>query len=332
MRAKSGTVLRRPDLGEQVMSYIEDSTSGYIGLEIFPVKTVASSHGIYPVIPADVLLGRMEDVRRAPRGAYNRSDWEYERGRYTTTERGHEEPMDDVEWKQLEQEAPGLAESISIKRAMDIILRSQEKRIADKLFNESNFTAHNASVKWTTAATATPVDDVLAGKTAFRAQCGMLPDALVITYDTFLALRRCTQIRDQLKYTFPGIDLNRLSVDQLCAILDVPRIIVAGALYNSAGKGFDPAISSIWNSAYGALVKISTGADLSVPGIGRTFVWSEDSSVNPIVEQYREEQTRSEIFRVRHHVEENFIRSVNEDGSIKSNIAAKCCYLFGNLA
>lgn len=332
MRARAGSVLRRPDLGEQVMAYIEDETSGYVGLQIFPPKNVIDSSGTYPVIPVDVLMGGIEDVRRAPRGAYNRSDWEYERGKYSTSEKGHEEPMDDSEFKQLEREAPGLAEEISIKRAMNIILKAQEKRVADKLFNTSNFSANNVSVKWNVPATATPVDDVIAGKTAFRNQCGMMPDALVITWDTFNAIRRCTQIRDQLKYTFPGIDLNRLTTEHLRAILDVERIIVAGALYNSAGKGVDPAISSLWNSAYAALIKISSGADLSVPGVGRTFIWSEDSAANPMVEQYREEQIRSEVFRVRHHVDEQLIRSVDENGNIESNIAAKCCYLFGNIS
>lgn len=324
--------MRRPDLGEQVLGYIEDQSTGHIGLQVFPAKQVKSSSGIYSVIPADVLIGGIEDVRRAPRGAYSRSDWEYERGKYYTSEKGHEEPMDDVEWKELEQEAPGLAEEISIRRAMNIILKAQEKRCADKLFNPSNFDVHNVAHKWNDAENATPVDDILTAKNEFRKQCAMMPDALVITWDTFNAVRRCAQIREQLKYTFPGIDLNRLSVEHLCALFDVPRIMVAGAIYNTKGKNVDPEIASIWNNSYAALIKISTGADLSVPGIGRTFVWSEDSAVNPIVEQYREEQIRSDVFRVRHHVDEQLIRSVNEDGSIKSNIAAKCCYLFGNIS
>lgn len=332
MRAKTGTLLRRPDLGEQVLAYIEDPSSEYVGLQIFPPKMVSESSGIYSVIPADVLLGTIEDVRRAPRGAFNRSDWEFERGKYSTSEKGHEEPMDDSEFKQLEKEAPGLAEEISISRAMKIVLRAQEKRIADKLFNETNFTANAVANKWTDAAKATPVDDVFAAKSAFRTQCGMQPDALVITWDVCQAVKRCAQIREQLKYTFPGIDLNRLSVEQLKAILDVPRIIVAGAIYNSAGKGSDPALANIWSGSYAALIKISSGPDLSVPGVGRTFIWSEDSAENPIVEQYREEQIRSDVFRVRHYCDEQLIRSVNEDGSVKSDIAAKCCYLMKNIS
>lgn len=240
--------------------------------------------------------------------------------------------MDDAEWKELESESPGLAEEISISRTMDILLKAQEKRIADKLFNENNFVAHNVVNKWSSASDATPVDDVLAGKEAFRGQCDMQPDALVITWSVCQALKRCTQIRDQLKYTFPGIDLNRLSEVQLAQILDVPRLIVAGAIYNSADKGKAASISGIWDKRYAALVKISSSVDISAPGIGRTFVWSEDSPENPIVEQYREDQIRSEVIRVRHHVDEQLIRSMNEDGSIKSNIAAKCCYLFSNIS
>ena len=41
------------------------------------------------------------------------------------------------------------------------------------------------------------------------------------------------------------------------------------------------------------------------PVLGRTFLWTADSPQNLVVEQYREEQTRSEIYRVRHHVDDD---------------------------
>jgi len=36
-------------------------------------------------------------------------------------------------------------------------------------------------------------------------------------------------------------------------------------------------------------------------------VWAEDSEVPLTIEQYREEQTRSEIFRARQHTAESFV-------------------------
>ena len=46
-----------------------------------------------------------------------------------------------------------------------------------------------------------------------------------------------------------------------------------------------------------------------MPCLGRTFLWANDSPANLMVEQYREEQTRSTIYRSRQHVDEAFVFS-----------------------
>jgi hypothetical protein len=40
------------------------------------------------------------------------------------------------------------------------------------------------------------------------------------------------------------------------------------------------------------------------PALGRTFLWMPDSPTQLTVDQYREEQTRSNIYRVRHNCDE----------------------------
>lgn len=331
-RATSGSAIYRPDLGQAVMEFVEDPSAGmgYIGLEIMPVFPTAKDSGSYPVIPKEALL-KLSNVDRAPRGAYGRDDFEYERGTFQTAERGFEEPLDDSERELFDQEAPGVAEMVATQRCWGKIMRAQEKRIAAILFNSTNFTAHNVTTCWDVAASASPIDDVKTGIGAYRLQCGMLPDALVISYTTYLALQVCDQIVDQLKYTFPGIDVSNLNVQQLARVLGVPRLLVGGAVYDSAGKGQASTIADIWDDEYAALIKIGNGRDLTQPSVGRTFLWTADSPSNPIVEEYREEQRRSDIYRVRHHVSEALIQSKNTSGTVVSNVAAACVYLFGNI-
>jgi hypothetical protein len=50
-----------------------------------------------------------------------------------------------------------------------------------------------------------------------------------------------------------------------------------------------------------------------------------------VVETYREEQIRSDIYRVRHNVGEELIQSKNSSGAVVSNIAAACIYLMSNI-
>jgi hypothetical protein len=65
--------------------------------------------------------------------------------------------------------------------------------------------------------------------------------------------------------------------------------------------------------------RIATSNDFREPCIGRTFHWSADgSSIGGTVESYREEQTRSDIIRVRHEVAE--VTLYAEAGHLLSNV------------
>ena len=330
MRTASDAAIYRPDLGQVVMEFVEGPTMAFIGLELMPIFTTSKKSATYPVIPKEALLS-VPDTSRSPRGKYNRGDFEYERGKFLTSENGWEEPVDDSERDLFDQEAPGMADFVATRRAWNHIMRAQEKRIADKVFNASNFTAHTITEEWDDATNAVPITDVNTGKAAFRLQCGMLPDALVIAWSTYENLKNCDQVVNRLKYTFPGIDINRMTSAQLAAIFDLPRVLVGGSVYNSAGKGLDATVADIWSSEYAALVKISSGPDLTQPGLGRTFLWTEDSPQNAIVEQYRDEGVRSDIFRVRHNTDEAFMKSYDDSGTAVSDIADACMYLFDNV-
>jgi len=329
MRAKTDSAIYRPDLGIQVMEYVEGLTMGYIGLQVMPIFEVGKQSASFPVVPKEALLS-VPEVERAPRGTYNRGDWEYERGLFATSEKGWEEPIDDSEEGLAAQEGLDLG-FIATKRAMGHILRAQEKRIAAKVFDAVTFTPVTITEEWDDATNAVPIDDIETGKLAMRSACGMLPDCLVIAYSTFSNLKQCDQIVNRLKYTFPGIDINRMNSAQLAAVFDVPEVLIGGAVYNTAGRGLDASISDLWDHEYAALIKRSMGNDISAPGFGRTFLWTEDSRQNPIVEQYREEARRSDIYRVRHHVDERLIQSFDNTGAVKSNIADACIYLMDNI-
>lgn len=330
MRPKTDAAIYRPDLGQAVMEYEEGPTMAFIGPRLMPVFRTSNSAASYPVIPKEALL-KIDAADRAPRGTYGRDDWDYERGTFQTAEKGLEGLLDDSERELFDTESQGTAEFITTKRTLDKVMRAAEKRYADMIFNATNFTANAVSTEWDTAASCTPVDDVSDGVAAFRLQCGMLPDALVIGYQTFLDAKNCDQVVDRLKYTVPGLDLANLTSAQLAQALGVPEVIVGGSVYDSTGKGLDTTVADLWSTEYAALVKISSGPDITQPGLGRTFLWTEDSPQNPIVESYREENRRSDVFRVRHHVDESFIQSKDTDGTVVSNIAAACMYLFSNI-
>jgi len=325
----SDTALQRPDLGALVYEYLETAPAmGFIGLEVMPIFETIEQSAQYPVIPQEALL-KIQDTKRAMRGKYNRSDYEFEEGYYGTSENGWEEPVDDRERKLYRNKFD--CDVVAVKRATNHILRGQEKRVADKVFNATNFTANAITNEWDDASNAVPIDDVNTGKLSVRNACGMLPNALIIAYSTYLNLKRCDQIVDLLKYTFPGIDINRMTSAQLAAVMDVERVLVGGAIYDAAKKGQDASITDLWSNEYAMLTRVSDSPDISEPCIGRTFLWTEDSPGNVVTEEYREEQSRGDVFRVRHDTDECFIYSRDSTGTAKSTIYKSVSYLMSNI-
>lgn len=296
----------RPDLGQVAHEYLlEASQQGFIGLDIFPLFDVDRESGYYFKIPIESLLA-LPPTKRAPRANYGRSDWTYEAATYKCEEHGWEEAIDDVE----RQQNPGImAEQIATVRALDIILRAQEKRIADAVFNTGNITATAAvTTEWDNAS-CTPLKDIYTAKAAMRAASGLEPNVVVISRKVFDAVMRSTEITGAFKYTNPieiGGDEARRRI--LSQYFGVDRVLVGNAIKNTAKKGQNVSIGDIWDDEYCGLFRVSAGGrDLKEPCLGRTFLWTADSPQNAIVETYREEQTRSDIVRVRHNVDEEFV-------------------------
>lgn len=331
MRSSNTNAIYRPDLGIAVMEHIDSPNMGLIGPQVMPIYETPDQSSTFSVIPREVML-KLPDTSRSARGNYNRSDWNYEDGLYATKENGWEEPIDDTEAAKLNRRVPGLADAIATKRAMTIILKSQEKRISNKIFNASNFTAHAVSNEWDDLDNATPIADIMTGKLAFRAASGMEPNALIISYTTAMNLPNIAEVRDRIKYTYPGIDIANMGPVELARCLAVPKILIGGAMYDSTGKNIASTLADVWDNEYAALVRIATDSnDVQEPCVGRTFLWTEDSASNPVVEQYRNEDIRSDVFRVRHHTDECLLKSYDKDGNVVSNISAACVYLFSNI-
>jgi hypothetical protein len=307
-RPTSATTLQRADLGAIAYEYaMEASQRGFIGLELLPIFDVPEQSADYPVIPIEALI-KLQDTSRAPRGNYNRSDYKFETGTYSCKENGWEEPVDDTEAALYRRYFD--AEDVAVKRAVDILLRGQEARIAAKIMNTSNITGTaDVTIPWSTAATAVPRSDVATAKAAMRAASGLIPNVIAMSYKVFVATMLIKEITDALQYTNPvqigGEEAQKLILAQY---FGVGKVIVGNAIKDSGKKGAAFTIADIWNDEYILLAKVSSGGpDLREPCLGRTFLWTADSPQNLVTEQYREDAKRSEIYRVRQNTDEAFI-------------------------
>lgn len=300
----------RPDLGAIAFEYaLAASQRGFIGLTVLPIFETGLQTGTYPKIPIEAML-KLQDTKRAERASYGRSDWNFEDGSYACSEDGWEEPIGDDERAKYEGIYSALdLESVAIMRATDILLRGGEKRVADMVFNATNFTVHEVTTEWSTAATAGPRSDVQTGCQAVRDNTGLDPDVLIINRTVFNNILVCAEFKDYTQYTTPVLLSTFEAQKSLVAqYLGVERILVGDAIYDSAKKNKAFSASKIWSSEYGMLAKLSSGGlDLKEPCLGRTMLWTADSPQVITTDQYREEQTRSDIYRVRQNTDEVFI-------------------------
>jgi hypothetical protein len=319
-RPTAATTLQRPDLGMLAYEYnATASQRGFIGTMAMPAFFVPEQTADYPVIPIEALL-KLPDTKRAPRANYNRGDYEFETDTYACIENGWEEPLDDVERRLYARLFD--AEMVAVQRAIDIILRVQEKRISALLFNTGNFSSTGVTTEWSTI-TATPYADVIAGKQSMRANGGLEPNTLIMSKKVLENLLKVTEVRESLQYSadkqieFLGINAQ---AQMLARYFGVDRLLVGDAIYDSAKKKQSFSISDIWDDEYVMLAKVSNAPDILDPSVGRTFVWEEDAPGMLVTEQYREEQKRSWIYRTRQHTDEEIIFS--NAGYLLSNITA----------
>lgn len=325
MTPTSDTAISRPDLGQAVFETMQTApTMGYIALMLMPIFRVFAQAANYPVIPKEALFNLL-DTKRGPLGHYNRSGDDFEEGYYKTAENGLERRIDDrfsaIYSSKFDYEL-AIANIL-----MNDILRAQEHRVANKLFSETHFKAAIAAeTAWATIATAIPKDDVDKGKTDMR-KAGIIPNTLAMTYPVFLKLTKNKHIQEQIFQIFPeAAKTGQVGIDHLKTYFDVEKVMVAGAQQNTAKRGQNADLTSIYDDTYALLCRSSDG-DISEPCIGRTFLWNEGATDEVITEEYYSNEVRSNILRVRHDSSSAFLASFDEDQNVKSEISKACGYL-----
>ena len=313
----------RPDLADSLMEFdLAMDQRGYIANRIFPVVDVVSQAGVFGKIPIEQLL-QQRDTKRAPGAGYNRGKFTFTTGSYTCVEYGAEEPVDDRESEMYAEYFD--SEVVSTARAYNAVLRSQEERVAAAVFNTSTWTGSSLFTsithEWDDATNCVPLTDVEAAVQKIYDNSGLWANALIINQKVFRNLRNSDQVVERIQSAGAGDPTKPtdITVEMLAQVFDLPYILVAGGSKNSAIEGQSATPTQIWSGEYAMICKIATGADFREPCIGRTFHWSADgSSIGGTVESYREEQSRSNIVRVRHDVDEVVLYA--EAGHLLGNI------------
>ena len=196
-----------------------------------------------------------------------------------------------------------------VKTQMQI---AKEIRVAAALFNTTTWTGSALYTDVSAAPWDAAASDVLghvrAAVEKVRTNTGIPADTMLIGPVTYKNLKANTAII--ARFTNPGVLTAAVWQQFLAEILDLREIIVADGAYNSAKEGQTASMADIWSDDYALIFKKSVGGSMAAPGLGRTLHWAGPGmsllagDVNEVVVQYREEQTESDVFRVREYVDE----------------------------
>jgi hypothetical protein len=311
--ASPRTAINRFDLS---LSYSEFSLRanrrGFIGLRVLPAVGVALQAAAFLRVKIASVLGPIEDTKRAPKGTYPRSDYEWDDDSYKTDDHGVEEVVDDRTIKMYGNEIR--AEQIHTERAINRVLQAYEQACANAVFDTARWTGSSlttsVAVPWTTKATATPIDNIDAAIDAVVTSCGRKPNTLIIPHLGLRALKRTAQVEDLLKYSGKDDPKNLGILTGLQELFDLENILVADGVKNASDEGQTPSFSRFWDPTMCMVCHVTASEDLEdpEPTIGRTIMWNEENASIPgagdtemtlIVEEYREENRRGGVIRAR---------------------------------
>lgn len=294
----------RLDLGRAMWEYMLGSNQ-FIGVNrILPIFNTMKKAASFSKITRDSIL-RSRNVKRAPRAAYSRDQYEAKDQQYNCEERGHEQPLDDVERSLYRSDFD--AESAASRIAANVVLLEQERDVASMIFNTTTWAlggalgTDNSGSPWATAGTDI-IGQVEAAKTKVRQNSGSRPNALIIGYGVIESFKKNTAIKDAIKYV--SIPTEDAILNALSGLFGLKNIIVGDAIRNSAKEGQAFTGADVWSTTYAMIARVAETNDLAEGCLGRTMLWTEDSPQNATVEEYREEQTRSWVYRARHHADE----------------------------
>ena len=300
---QSGISLRR-----DLMDLVEELSFPELNLIadiMFPAIHVSSPASQYPVLPRSVIM-KIPDTSRAPGGTYSRGQWEWGAGVYTTTEFGHEEPVDLVS-KIIHKDFID-EEEVSARLAVQGLLLGREARVASAVLDTAVFSLdkdhYDITNEWDGSATCTPWADINNAYLKCRSKC-LLPKImfeLALSDDNVEFVIRSKEVKESVQYTDPVVTY---SVDKkrsfLANYFGVKAVRAVTAMYDSNGFGESATRTAVaakfWSNEHALLYLPSTGAQtFKERCIGRQISF-DPYAVNYTIDDYFEPQKKLKIIR-----------------------------------
>lgn len=285
-----------------------------------PLDKLLLADKLLPPYPSEVKRGiymraklgnagllNVDQVPRSPGAGYNRITRKFDTDTFDCEDWSLEEAIDDSFAHEVERFMNLETTSAAL------IMRNQrlayEARVAAVVMNSTTFTATSALVAYTEAnlATINVPGDTAAAKLRMLKN-GSMANCAIMSANVFERIRRSTLLQNQTYGVVPkSAGQNALPNEaQVAEALGVETVYIGRGAKNGNTDGQTFSGSFIWPDTYLAIAYVA-GGEFEAGGIGRTIQWTKDTIGLFTPETYREEQTRSDILRVRFHATEKVV-------------------------
>lgn len=234
------------------------------GAPVFPVTKQSDKYYEYgrEHVSDDVVQAR------APGAPAPELDWKVTTATYTTKRY-------DIAHLIPSESGANADPAVDPRRATTRILRNRVFLAWEKRFKTLATTAGNfgstvaAPVTWATG-TADPEKDVDDAKEGVEKLSGYTPNTIVIQPVHARTLKRNTKVRDLVRYTDPTLLVN----GDLPPVLWGLRVVIPGAIENTANPGQTASLARVWNVTTVALLYVDPNPSLEAATWALTFRWS----------------------------------------------------------
>ena len=299
------TAIPKPWVAQALMEWSPDDQL-YAADLVMPMVGVQVQTGTLPIVQREDML-RVENTLLAPGATYGRVEFRQEGLEFRCVKNGLEAQVTDED--RAVYKTAFDVELVKAKQVATLMAVRREARVAAATFS-AVWTGGGATLytdvtaaPWTTAAS-DPFTQIHAAVERVRLNSGMLPNALIMNTTNIGRLLYNTVVR--ARYPGAAIITRDMLRDTLAQLFGIQHIIECGAIYSSAAEGAAFVGANIWSNLYCGVARVCTSADLSEPGLARTIRWDAvaggDSNVQ--VELYRENQTDSDVLKVKNYLDE----------------------------
>ena len=154
-----------------------------------------------------------------------------------------------------------------------------------------------------------PIGDIDLQKEAVKSQTGYTPVTLVLGATTFRGIKNNADVIDRIKYTQKGV----ITRDMLAGLFEVDKVLVCGAVQNSAAEGLTASYDFICGSNDALLVYAAPRPSLMLPSGGYTFTWKGFLGSGPAgqrISRFRMEHLKSDRVEIEQAFDQKLVSAV----------------------